>query len=61
VVLFLQRVGGSDALGVASLWLQWLLMMFVLARRRVESVIADFFPYLEMSVVSLSSARSPTG
>jgi len=37
----LQRVGGSVGLGVASSWLQWLLMLFISARRCVDSVIAD--------------------
>jgi len=35
-------------------------MMLVLGRRRVDSVIADFFLYLKMLVVSLPSARLPT-
>jgi len=41
-------------------WFQWLLILFVLARRHVDSVIADSFVCPGMLVVSLASAYSPT-
>jgi len=40
-----------------SLWLQWLLMMLVFARWRVDSMIPDSFLYLEMLANAMTRGR----
>jgi len=59
-VLLITAVGSSVGIGVVPSWFQWLLILLVLACRRVESVIADSFLFLGVLVVSLAEAHSPT-